>query len=71
VLISLAPNQVPPAFLTNTAISDSANAGVYRGWSVTDVDFTATNTFTNVPGCTETNLPDATNKCPLTTCPTD
>jgi len=69
VLISLAPNIVPPAFLTNTAISDSANAGVYRGWSVSAIDFTASNTFTNVVGCLQSNVPNASNACPTTTCP--
>ena len=69
ILISLAANSVPAAFVTNTTISDSANAGIYRGWSPTAVDFTPTNTFTRVPGCLESNVPNATNACPATTCP--
>ena len=71
VLISLAPNLAPTAFVTNTLISDSANAGVYRGWRATDVDFTATNTFVNVAACLESNIPDAGNACPVTACPVE
>ena len=70
LLISLAANQVPPsAFVTNTAFSAGAGAGVYRGWNVADVDFLATNSFVAIAGCLETNVPNALNVCPTTTCP--
>ena len=70
LLISLAANQVPPSpFVTNTQFSASAGAGVYRGWNVADVDFIASNTFAAIAGCLQTDVPDAANACPTTTCP--
>jgi hypothetical protein len=69
VIISLAPGVVPTAFITNTAFENSAGVGVYRGWGVADVDFLATNTFTGIAGCLETNVPNASNACPTTPCP--
>jgi hypothetical protein len=69
VIIGLAPSVVPTAFITNTAFEASAGVGVYRGWNVADVDFLATNTFTGIAGCLETNVPNASNACPATPCP--
>ena len=69
VIIGLAPNVVPTAFITNTEFLNSAGVGVYRGWNVADVDFLATNTFTDIAGCLETNVPNAQNSCPTTACP--
>jgi len=69
VIIGLAAGQVPTPFITNTAFADSAGVGVYRGWNTTDVDFLTSNTFTNIAGCLETNIPNAANSCPATACP--
>ena len=69
VIIGLADGQVPTEFVTNTAVSASAGVGVYRGWKATDVDFLATNTFTGIAGCLQTNVPNAANACPATACP--
>ncbi len=71
VIISLAPDVVPSAFITNTAFSNSAGVGVYRGWNTLDVDFLATNTFTGIAGCLETDVPNASNLCPTTACPVE
>ncbi len=71
VIIGLAPGVVPSAFISNTAFSNSAGVGVYRGWSTVDVDFLTTNTFTGIAGCIETNIPNAENTCPATACPVE
>lgn len=57
----------PAAFLQMSTIRNSALCGVYRGWKASDVDFTA-NEFDGVPGCVQTNVPDASNACPATAC---
>jgi hypothetical protein len=60
--------QTPPAaFLSNSHI-EAAPCGVYRGWSVTDVDFVSSNEFVAIPGCTQSSLPAANGQC--ATCPT-
>jgi hypothetical protein len=69
VIVGIADGQVPTEFVTNTAVSASAGVGVYRGWKATDVDFLATNTFTGIAGCLQTNVPSAANACPATACP--
>ena len=69
VIISLATNVVPTAFITSTSFENSAGVGVYRGWNVDDVDFLATNMFTGIAGCLQTNVPNASNACPATPCP--
>lgn len=56
-------------FLTNSIISDSARDGTFRGWIGSDIDFNSTNTFTNVPGCHETNVLTAQGVCPTSPCP--
>lgn len=58
----------PSAFVTGTSIEDGAGCGVYRGWPVADVDFTAGNTFENLKGCTQSNVPDASNGCDTGPC---
>lgn len=40
---------------TNSVISDSAGGGVYRGFKA-DVDFTGTNTFTNLAWCRQSSV---------------
>jgi len=71
VLISLPLGISPTELVTNTAIENSAGAGVYRGWRTDDVDFLATNTFTGVAGCLQSNVPNASNQCPTTVCPSE
>ena len=61
--------QTPTEVLTNSSVHDSAGAGVYRGWRGTAVDFLATNTFANIAGCLQTNVPYASNACSPTACP--
>jgi hypothetical protein len=56
-------------FLTSSTISNSARDGVFRGWIGADIDFDATNTFTNVPNCHETNVLISQGTCPTTACP--
>ena len=50
------------AFVTNSKISHSP-AGFHSGWKGSPIDFTATNTFDDVPGCKLTNPPDMNNSC--------
>lgn len=66
LVLSAAP---ATGFLTNSVIQDSARDGTFRGWIGSDVDFDATNTFTNVPGCHETNVLVAQGTCPTSACP--
>jgi hypothetical protein len=58
----------PAAFLASSDI-ESAPCGVYRGWTMTDVDFTASNQFVGVPGCTQTDISQAGGAC-TPACPT-
>jgi hypothetical protein len=69
VIISLATGVVPTEFIKNTSFENSAGVGVYRAWSVDDVDFLATNMFSGIAGCLQTNVPNAANSCPATPCP--
>jgi hypothetical protein len=57
------------SFLSNSTISASAGNGIYRAWSVADVDFLGNNSVSGVGWCTQTVVPDALNAC-NTTCPT-
>ncbi|HEY2517577.1 MAG TPA: hypothetical protein VGI39_42195 [Polyangiaceae bacterium] len=52
----------PTDFLQNTRIVD-APCGVYRGWKTSDIDFTATNTFSMVTGCTQSTIPASDGSC--------
>jgi hypothetical protein len=58
----------PSAFITDSTIEDSAGCGIYRGWSVDNVDFTATNTFSGLGGCEQSNVPDDNNGCDTGPC---
>jgi hypothetical protein len=60
VLISA--DTAPAELLTNSDI-EASSCGVYRGWPSGDVDFTASNTFVGVPGCTQTTLPAPGGGC--------
>lgn len=49
------------SFLTNSTIEQSAGWGVFRGWSLDegpDVDFTPTNTFSNLAYCEQNRIWD-------------
>lgn len=71
VIISVPDDEHPNAdMIGSTAIDHSAGAGIYRGWTTTDVDLITGNTFNDVAGCLETNVPNAQNACPATSCPT-
>ena len=61
------------SFITNTSIENSAKNGIDRSFALTQAqtpadvpDFTATNTFTNVPGCDQTHTRAFGNGCPTT-----
>jgi len=54
--------QPPSAFITNSKFTHCV-AGINSGWNGTQIDFTATNTFSDVPGCKLTNPPDVNNSC--------
>lgn len=42
--------------IVNSTLRDSAGGGIYRAWSGTDFDLTATNTFTNIAWCRQTPI---------------
>jgi hypothetical protein len=65
MMLDAAPSS---AFLASSDI-ESAPCGVYRGWTMTDVDFTASNQFVGIPGCTQTTIPQAGGAC-TPACPT-
>ena len=71
-LIISAPDGEQPAagMVANTAIDHSAGAGIYRAWRAVDVDLMPSNTFNDIAGCLESNVPSASNACPTTSCPT-
>ncbi len=50
------------AFITNSKIIHSP-VGIISGWSGTQIDFSATNTFDDVAGCKLTNPKDGSNSC--------
>jgi len=51
-------------FVSATRFSNSAGAGVYRQWQVTDVDFVTGNTFESIAGCWQTDVANDRNACP-------
>jgi hypothetical protein len=51
-------------FITNTEIADSAGDGIGRSWSGPIVDFAATNTFSNIAECRQTQPRDQNGACP-------
>jgi hypothetical protein len=55
--------------ISNTSFAHSAGAAIYRGWRAADVDLRPTNTFADIAGCLETDVPDASNACPAAACP--
>jgi hypothetical protein len=59
------------SFITNTTIVSSARHGIDRAWQdLAPADFTATNTFTDVPGCHQTLNEGMAGTCPgVVTCP--
>ena len=63
-------NGYPSAsFLVSSTIAQSAGSGIYRAWSVGDVDFTAGNTLSGIAWCSQTLVPNALNACPAGACP--
>jgi hypothetical protein len=56
------------SFVTNTAIEDSAGDGIVRGWTGDKIDFTASNTFTNIAWCNQSepkpNMGMCSAECP-------
>jgi hypothetical protein len=66
VLISV--ERAPPAFLANSVVANSAGCGVYRGWFGSAVDFASSNTFVDVAGCEQSNVPDDSGSCDTGTC---
>ncbi len=68
VVMSL--EQAPGAsFITDSTFADGRACGIYRGWTGAAVDFSATNTFTNLSGCDQSNVyDDAARECSGGTC---
>lgn len=57
------------AFITDSTFADGHACGIYRGWTGDAVDFSATNTFTNLSGCDQSNVyDDAARECLGGTC---
>lgn len=52
------------AFVTNTAIANSAGEGIVRGWTGDAIDFLPTNTFSNIARCNQTFPKPAASVCP-------
>lgn len=70
VILSVPDGDQPATgMISNTSFAHSAGAAIYRGWRATDVDLQPTNTFTDIAGCLETDVPNASNACPTTACP--
>lgn len=66
VVISV--EQAPPAFFSDSVVRDSAGCGVYRGWFGDVVDFATSNTFVDINGCEQSNVPDDNGSCDTGTC---
>ncbi|MBI5069383.1 MAG: hypothetical protein HZB56_14200 [Deltaproteobacteria bacterium] len=63
-------NGYPAAsFLASSTIAQSAGSGIYRAWSVGDVDFLAGNALSGIAFCSQTLVPDDLNVCPAGPCP--
>lgn len=54
----------PGALITNTTIESSAGEGIVRGWTGSEIDLLATNTFTNVARCNQTFPKPSAGICP-------
>lgn len=64
-------NGYPSAsFLVSSTIAQSAGSGIYRAWSIGNVDFTAGNTLSGIAWCSQTLVPNDLNACPAGPCPT-
>jgi hypothetical protein len=61
--------QPASAFVTNTAISDSAGDGIGRSWSGEPLDLLATNTFTRIATCKQSYPRSASGACPTGSVP--
>lgn len=58
------------AFVTNSIISDSAGVGINLAYQGATVDFTPTNTFTNIAGCKQSTPRPVSGLCPAAgSCP--
>ena len=67
VIISV--QTAPTSFITGSVFG-ATTCGVYRGWSMGDVDFTSNNQFMSVTGCSQTSLPKPDGACdPCMTAP--
>lgn len=65
LIMGYAPAQ---SILTNSEIVSSGKDGVFREWIGAPIDFTTTNTFTDVPHCKQTNPETAQGVCPAQLC---
>lgn len=54
------------AFIGNTRIENGRGCGIYRAWKGSSVDFSATNTFTSVAGCDQSNVAPLAGDCDST-----
>lgn len=59
-------SEPPGSFLTNSTIAHSASFGVDRAWKGAEVDFTATNTFTDVAWCKQSR--PLADRCTVASC---
>jgi hypothetical protein len=50
-------------FITNTTMRDGKGCGIYRSWAGAEVDFTATNTFSALAGCNQSNVRNVNGGC--------
>ncbi len=57
-------NQPAAGFVTTTTIASSAGDGVVRGWTGDEVDFAASNTFSDVARCQQTFPKPTAGVCP-------
>jgi hypothetical protein len=70
VILSLDGDLGTSEFITNTQIQHGLGCGFYRGWHGTDTDFRATNTFTDITGCSQSNIPPpGMQTCDSSDCP--
>ncbi|HEY3445473.1 MAG TPA: hypothetical protein VGK67_03870 [Myxococcales bacterium] len=59
-------SEPPSSFLTNSTLAHSAFFGVDRGWKGGEVDFAATNTFTDVAKCKQSR--PLADQCAVASC---
>lgn len=57
-----------PSPIVNSTISNGLGCAFYRGWHGTDFDLRPTNTFSNIAGCLQSNVPNLNNLCPAANC---